>query len=184
MRETRAAIADNLRALFPGRIAGGARAPGARHAARLRQRRDRLHPRRCDAPTRTLPTLFDYTPARRASCSYDLLAQGRGIILVSGHYGNWEIGSVFMRRVVNLPLAIVAMAEADPEVNRLRREIRDSLGADTIRSRPVARHRAADPPAAGRQPHRRVADGSAHRPRSRRGRVSRPARVVSQRRRR
>ena len=63
-----------------------------------------------------------------------LLAEGRGIILVSGHYGNWEIGSVLMR-VLNLPLTIVAMAEANPEVNRRRREMRDRLGADTIEVR-------------------------------------------------
>ena len=65
----------------------------------------------------------------------DLLAQNRGIILVTGHYGNWEIGSVFMRRVFDLPLTIVAMAEASEEVNRIRREIRDSLGTDTIEVR-------------------------------------------------
>jgi KDO2-lipid IV(A) lauroyltransferase len=65
----------------------------------------------------------------------DLRARGRGIILVTGHYGNWEIGSLLIRRVLGLPLTIVAMAEASPEVNRIRRQIRDSLGADTIEVR-------------------------------------------------
>ena len=36
MRETREAIADNLRAIFPDESRRGARAPRARHAARLR----------------------------------------------------------------------------------------------------------------------------------------------------
>ena len=64
-----------------------------------------------------------------------MLARGRGAILVTGHYGNWEIGSVLMRRVLHLPLTIVAMAEASAEVNRIRREIRDGLGVDTIEVR-------------------------------------------------
>jgi KDO2-lipid IV(A) lauroyltransferase len=65
----------------------------------------------------------------------ELLAQKRGIILVTGHYGNWEIGGVFMRRVFDVPLTVVAMAEANEEVNRIRHEIRDSLGLDTIEVR-------------------------------------------------
>ena len=40
-----------------------------------------------------------------------------------------------MRRVFDLPLTIVAMAEASEEVNRIRREIRDRLGTDTIEVR-------------------------------------------------
>jgi hypothetical protein len=40
-----------------------------------------------------------------------------------------------MTRVMLLPLTIVGMAEANPEVNRLRREIRDRLGVDTIEVR-------------------------------------------------
>ena len=31
-------------------------------------------------------------------------AEGRGVILVSGHYGNWEIGSLILRRTLRLPL--------------------------------------------------------------------------------
>jgi lauroyl/myristoyl acyltransferase len=130
---TREAIADNLRPLFPG------------ESEELLQRR-------------ALETLRSYTrdvidflrslevPADRAHQLFemrdqdaqlfrDLLAQGRGIILVTGHYGNWEIGSVFLRRVVDLPLTIVAMAEANEEVNRLRHEIRRSLDTDTIEVR-------------------------------------------------
>ena len=45
-------------------------------------------------------TLFDYTP-EDAQLFVDLLAQGRGVILVTGHYGNWEAGGVFLRRVVS-----------------------------------------------------------------------------------
>ncbi len=54
---------------------------------------------------------------------------------MTGHYGNWELGSVLLRRVFDLPLTIVAMAEANPEVNRLRRDIRERLNTDTIEVR-------------------------------------------------
>src|SRR2546423_768708 len=78
-----------------------------------------------------LPALFDYRP-EDAQLFVDLLAKGRGVILVSGHYGNWEVGGVFLRRIVNLPLTIMAKTEANAGVNRQRREIRDLLGVNTI----------------------------------------------------
>jgi lauroyl/myristoyl acyltransferase len=64
-----------------------------------------------------------------------VLAQERGAILVTGHYGNWEIGSIIMSRVLRLPLSVVAMAEASAEVSEARRAIRDRLGVDTIEVR-------------------------------------------------
>ena len=105
----------------------------------------------------------------------DLLARQRGIILVTGHYGNWEIGSVFMRRVLDMPLTVVAMAEANEQVNRMRREIRDSLGTDTIEVRKSLDTRAADPAAAVGERRRGDADGPPPRSRSRRGHFPRPA---------
>jgi KDO2-lipid IV(A) lauroyltransferase len=64
-----------------------------------------------------------------------VLAGQRGAILVTGHYGNWEIGSIIMSRVLKLPLSVVAMAEASAAVSDARRAIRDSLGVDTIEVR-------------------------------------------------
>jgi len=78
-----------------------------------------------------LETLFDYSSADSQTI-VDLLRNERGLILVSGHYGNWEVGAVFIRRIVKIPMAIIAMAEASPTVNRLRHEIRTLVGADTI----------------------------------------------------
>jgi len=60
---------------------------------------------------------------------------GRGIILISGHYGNWEIGGVAMRKRFDMPLSVLAMPEASEEVTRIRREIRDALGVETIEVR-------------------------------------------------
>jgi lauroyl/myristoyl acyltransferase len=62
-------------------------------------------------------------------------AGGRGLILVTAHYGNWEMGSVLIRRALDLPLTIVAMAEAEPDVERLRLSMRDDLGAETLQVR-------------------------------------------------
>ena len=128
--QTRAAIANNLRAIFP------------HESARALDRRARttLGAYAADVidfilalktPDSELRRLFSYTPADE-QLFVDLQAQGRGIILVSGHFGNWETGGVFLRRIVKQPVAIVAMTEANPEVNRLRREIREIIGADTI----------------------------------------------------
>jgi len=64
-----------------------------------------------------------------------LLARGRGIVLITGHYGNWEVGSLLIRSALDLPLTIVAMAEADPTVNRIRLAMREKLGAETIEVR-------------------------------------------------
>jgi lauroyl/myristoyl acyltransferase len=133
MRETRGAIADNIRAIFPD------------ESERALERRARLmlgayardvidFIRALGAPAPERQALFDYR-AEDAQLFHDLLARGRGIILVSGHYGNWEVGGVFLRRIVNLPLTIMARTESNPEVNRLRREIRDQLGVDTIEVR-------------------------------------------------
>ena len=39
-----------------------------------------------------LGTLFDYSSAD-SQTFVDLLRNERGLILVSGHYGNWEVGA-------------------------------------------------------------------------------------------
>jgi KDO2-lipid IV(A) lauroyltransferase len=82
-------------------------------------------------PAAEAEAVFDHRP-EDAQLFVDLLANGHGIILVTGHYGNWEAGGIFLRRIAHLPLTIVAMTEANHEVNQLRRDIRDRLGADTI----------------------------------------------------
>ena len=135
MRETRRALADNLRAIFPDE---------STRALERRARDDAAAPTRATSSTsfarsalrqRERQALFDYRP-EDAQLFHDLLARGRGIILVTGHYGNWEIGSVLMRR----DREPAAHDHGDgrgrtPEVNRLRREIRDRLGVDTIEVR-------------------------------------------------
>jgi predicted exporter/lauroyl/myristoyl acyltransferase len=132
MGSTREALAENLRALFP-------------------------HEDQATLDRRALLTLrsyafdvIDFLRALGASSDEtdrmflraaehpildELLSRKRGIILITGHYGNWEVGSTLLRQALDMPLTIVAMAEPSPTVNRIRREIRESLGADTIEVR-------------------------------------------------
>jgi len=132
MDRTRLAIADNLGAIVPGEPL----------AARERRALDTLRAyardvidflRAIAATDDAQRQMFDFAPEHEQMFK-TLLAEGRGIILVTGHYGNWEVGSVLMR-IFHLPLTIVAMAEANPDVNRRRREIRDRLGVETIEVR-------------------------------------------------
>jgi lauroyl/myristoyl acyltransferase len=133
MPRTRSAVADNLRALFPDEPSA-ALERRARVTLRAYARDVVDFLRALQLSPAEARALFDYAPEHERLFE-TLLAQGRGIILVSGHYGNWELGGVAMRRVFNLPLTVVAMAEANDEVNRLRRDIRDSLGIDTVEVR-------------------------------------------------
>jgi lauroyl/myristoyl acyltransferase len=64
----------------------------------------------------------------------EALAGGKGVILVTGHFGNWEIGGALMR-ALGLPMTILAMREASEEINRLRIEFRQRFGAETIEVR-------------------------------------------------
>jgi KDO2-lipid IV(A) lauroyltransferase len=133
MRRTRSALADNLRAIFPDE-------PLAvlEQRARLTLRsyaRDVIDfLRALETPAARTRSMFHYEP-EHARLFADLLSRGRGIIVVTGHYGNWEIGGVAMSRIFELPLTVVAMAEASDEVNQIRRSIRDNLGVETIEVR-------------------------------------------------
>jgi KDO2-lipid IV(A) lauroyltransferase len=133
MPRIRLAVADNLSPLFPGETP---RQLELRALATIRAyARDVIDfIRAIDATKDEAVRLFDVR-AQDGRLFRELLAHGRGIILVSGHYGNWEIGGVVMRQVFELPLTIVVMPEVDEEVNRLRRMTRDAIGVETIEVR-------------------------------------------------
>jgi KDO2-lipid IV(A) lauroyltransferase len=133
MSETRVAIADNLAAVFPAE-SGPALERRALDTLRSYAYDTIDFLRALRAQPAEAETLFDVARPYMAMFQ-ELSTHGRGVILVTGHYGNWEIGSLLVRRALRLPLTIVAMAEASPEVNRIRREIRERLGADTLEVR-------------------------------------------------
>ena len=177
--ETRRAVADNLAAVFPDECRAGARAPGARTRCGATPRDTSISCARCPAAPRggrhcstSTRSIRDDVPAaaRRAAAAS---------LLVTGHYGNWEIGSLLIRACsCSCRSPSSRWPKPIPQVNRIRHELRAQLGADDARSPPVARHRAADPPPSRRQPDRRDADRSPLRPRPRAGHAVRTAGLV------
>lgn len=126
-----AAIADNLRALFPDES-----------EARLRDRaletyrsytRDAIDFLRALEDPR-VEDAFEFSEQTRAH-AMSIHGGGRGAILVTGHFGNWEAGGLMMGRALGLPLTVVAMREPDDTVNRIRNEIRARMGIETIEVR-------------------------------------------------
>ena len=62
----------------------------------------------------------------------ELLHEGRGVLVVGGHFGNWELGGVALRVLRDYSVSVVGRPEASPVVGQLRRRMRDSLGIETI----------------------------------------------------
>ena len=62
----------------------------------------------------------------------ELLARRRGVVIVGGHFGNWELGGVALRLLHGLPLTVVARSEASLVVGEIRRRMRESLGIETL----------------------------------------------------
>jgi KDO2-lipid IV(A) lauroyltransferase len=59
------------------------------------------------------------------------LARGHGLILVSGHVGNWELGGAYLA-ARGLPVSVVARHMANPLVDRYLTETRERIGLDVI----------------------------------------------------
>ncbi len=132
MAETNAAVSDNLRAVMPEASDGQLK----RYA--LETYRSYAYStidflRAVSADERQAMATFDIRPEDRATFE-GVLARGKGGLLVTGHYGSWEIGGLLMR-VLGLPLTVVAMLESDAEVNRLRRKTREQMGVHTLEVR-------------------------------------------------
>lgn len=71
------------------------------------------------------------------------LARGKGLILVSGHLGNWELGGAYIA-ARGLPIDVVARAMANPLFDRYLTATREQIGmsvvhdADAVRRVPRA----------------------------------------------
>ncbi len=59
------------------------------------------------------------------------LKKGRGVILVSAHVGNWEIGGNLLS-VLGYPLTVVGLAHNTPRTNALVRHLRSLRGIEVI----------------------------------------------------
>lgn len=60
---------------------------------------------------------------------------GRGVLLVTGHLGNLELGAVLLRAVYGAKLTVVVLPEPDPDVNAERHRMRAAVGIDTVEVR-------------------------------------------------
>jgi KDO2-lipid IV(A) lauroyltransferase len=79
--------------------------------------------------TRGLVSRVDMTALEEA------MAGGRGAVVLSGHFGNWEIGGVLLRRLTPYAMSVVVKAEPSQAVTRLRETFRSSMGVETIEVR-------------------------------------------------
>jgi KDO2-lipid IV(A) lauroyltransferase len=129
---TRAALARNFRGAFPELSASDADALTLRTYQSYSADVLDLFRSVSMPPAQSLELFED--PQEHGGAFLEALAGGKGVILVTGHFGNWEIGGALMR-ALDLPMTIVAMREASEEINRLRIEFRRRFGADTIEVR-------------------------------------------------
>ena len=58
-------------------------------------------------------------------------APGKGIIVVTGHLGHWELGGLMLAKL-GLPLTVVTLEEPSSELSRWREACRRQLGIKTI----------------------------------------------------
>ena len=65
------------------------------------------------------------------------LAAGRGVLLVSAHLGNWELGASLFT-LIGYPVTVVTAEEEAPEVNRFIARLRRGNRAEVIA---LGRHR-------------------------------------------
>jgi KDO2-lipid IV(A) lauroyltransferase len=70
--------------------------------------------------------------------THDLKAEGKGVLLVTGHIGNLELGGVLLQALYDYRLTAVVLPEVDPAVNAQRRMMRNAVGIETLEVRGAA----------------------------------------------
>ncbi len=81
-----------------------------------------------DAATRAPALLSEW----RGTEHFDeALALGKGVVLVTAHLGNWELGGTLLA-LRGLPLTVITLEEPTSELTRWRDEFRRRLGIKTI----------------------------------------------------
>ena len=133
LRGTTDAVIENLRVVLPD--------ADERTLRRLALETYRSYARDVVDFIRSLPLdpadvrkMFEFETATARPMIDNMLATGKGILLVAGHFGNWEIGGL-MLRAYGYPLTVLALAQAADEANRIRQEGRTKLGVETLEVR-------------------------------------------------
>jgi KDO2-lipid IV(A) lauroyltransferase len=79
-----------------------------------------------------LARMKDVTPPPGAFSYIDqALAPGKGVILVSFHFGAWDVAAVMVRS--HIPIAVIVESFDDPRMDKLVMEQRGKFGLDLIR---------------------------------------------------
>jgi KDO2-lipid IV(A) lauroyltransferase len=131
MRDGTRAVISNLRGMFPDMSDGEARQLALRTYRNYA--RDTIHfMRSLSMGPEAIRARVSRLEARALE---DAIGKKRGVISVSAHFGNWELGGVLLRRLTPHPLTVIVMREPDDEVTQLRTDLRASLEIDTIEVR-------------------------------------------------
>ena len=131
MREGRRGLLENLAVMFPERSERQRRSLALQtYRSYARDVIDFIRSLHLTAEqTRGLVTRLDTGALDEA------MAEGNGAIVLSGHFGNWELGGVLLRRLTRFNLSVVAKAEPSESVTRLREKLRAKLDVKTIEVR-------------------------------------------------
>jgi len=128
MREGRLGLLQNLAVMFPDTT--------ERQRRSLALRTYRSYARDVIDFIRSLHLTPDQTRALVArmdtSALEQAMAEGNGAIILSGHFGNWELGGVLLSRLTRFNLSVVAKAEPSENVTSLRQTLRAKVGVRTI----------------------------------------------------
>jgi lauroyl/myristoyl acyltransferase len=127
-KETTAALLANQRVVAPGLSERDRRA--------LALRTYRTYARETSEFFRSLSMDRRQLSSLMAPMStHDLRAEGKGVLLVTGHIGNLELGAVLLQALYDYRLTVVVLPEVDPAVGEMRRKMRASLGIESLEVR-------------------------------------------------
>jgi KDO2-lipid IV(A) lauroyltransferase len=78
-----------------------------------------------------LPLHSRLAPTGELKLLESALGRGRGVVLVTVHLGNWELGGLLLAQL-GLKLTVLTLAEPDDKLTELRAASRARLGIDTV----------------------------------------------------
>ena len=68
-----------------------------------------------------------------------LLKKGHGLILISGHLGNWELQGAAAAAIIKSPITVAATKQSNPYINRFITQRRNELGMQVAGSKGARR---------------------------------------------